>query len=372
MASSTLIFKAPAWATPLKWILALASDVALWLLMAACGLAIVRWADVDGTWHDKQQTMRLTISDANSLVKGSDVRLMGVTVGHVQRVKPIGSSAVEIDFSLNRDTPPIPHNAIATVVFSGLGGSKSVEFEVPRNTSTADAVGGAFPGSFKVETPVRLRESFQYQMDMSKAIEKGSKSLLAGLDRPSVRRYQAKMHQNRLQSAQTVEYMGRFEQQLNQFKSGLVDTTRQVNKVVQAFDKESGSLRRQVMDPNFRRKVRAGYRFSNEQAHLWNRQTAELLTRFQQGQTAYQQSVGTAQYRMDQLEAPLPHLLEEKRQALQSFDQQVTQLNQDLIEAQRHLPSPGSQPIEEGRKRIHGLNQRLSPVLERLTPKPNP
>ncbi len=72
--------------------------------------------------------------DVDGLIVGSPVRMMGIQVGHVTKIQPTNEE-VFVKFILTDDSVKIPQGTVATVEFSGMAGSKSLELYLPdKNT----------------------------------------------------------------------------------------------------------------------------------------------------------------------------------------------------------------------------------------------
>ena len=77
------------------------------------------------------------MQDVDGLIVGSPVRMMGIEVGHVTKIKPTNEE-VYVKFVITDDDITIPQGTIATVEFSGMAGSKSLELYLPDNTTYID------------------------------------------------------------------------------------------------------------------------------------------------------------------------------------------------------------------------------------------
>lgn len=73
-----------------------------------------------------QNTYYIFFDDVEGLVKGSNVRLMGIDIGHVKDVK-IFDNRVFVSLLVTKEGVQIPKCATATIEFYGLGGSTSLE-----------------------------------------------------------------------------------------------------------------------------------------------------------------------------------------------------------------------------------------------------
>ena len=70
------------------------------------------------------------MQDIDGLIVGSPVRMMGIEVGYITEIKPTNSE-VFVKFVINDKNIIIPQGTEATVEFSGLAGSKSLELYLP-------------------------------------------------------------------------------------------------------------------------------------------------------------------------------------------------------------------------------------------------
>lgn len=75
-------------------------------------------------------TYQIFIPDVDGLINGSPVKLMGIQIGYVNQLDIVGED-VYVRFIVTESKVRIPHGSIATVEFSGLGGSKSLEIYPP-------------------------------------------------------------------------------------------------------------------------------------------------------------------------------------------------------------------------------------------------
>ena len=76
--------------------------------------------------------------DVDGLIVGSPVRTMGIEVGHVTDIKPI-KDEVFVKFLITDKTVKLPQGTIATVEFSGMAGSKSLELYLPDKDTYIDS-----------------------------------------------------------------------------------------------------------------------------------------------------------------------------------------------------------------------------------------
>ena len=70
------------------------------------------------------------LPDVDGLIVGSPVRMMGIEVGHITKIKPTNGE-VFVKFIIPDKSIIIPQGTVATVEFSGMAGSKSLELYLP-------------------------------------------------------------------------------------------------------------------------------------------------------------------------------------------------------------------------------------------------
>ncbi len=111
---------------------------------------------------------RIKMPDVDGLIVGSPVNLMGIPVGYVTKTKIMNDDEVLVKFKLTNRDIKVPKGTVATVEFSGLGGSKSLELYPPSNnkTVTKELLVNKYDDYILVERPKRLRDCWTllYQM----------------------------------------------------------------------------------------------------------------------------------------------------------------------------------------------------------------
>lgn len=123
--------------------------------------------------HRPTQTITLTFKDANEIRRGSNVRMMGVEVGYVDGIQIVGDR-VRVTLSPERDMPVIPDGSLATIEFTGLVGSKSIEIAPPMGKTQALARGRQ--PSVEVQEPIRIRDAISSNVEIANALKDGAQS----------------------------------------------------------------------------------------------------------------------------------------------------------------------------------------------------
>ena len=103
--------------------------------------------------------------DVDGLIVGSPVKMMGIEVGHIVKIQPIDDE-VHVKFLITTKDIKIPKGTQATVEFSGMAGSKSLELYLPDENSYVD---DTVP-MLTVTPPKRLHDAFGLLNDMFKRI----------------------------------------------------------------------------------------------------------------------------------------------------------------------------------------------------------
>lgn len=107
------------------------TEIIVWLFILGVGLCFLVYNTT--VKANAKNTYYLFFDDANGLVRGSCVRLMGINIGYIRQVK-IFDNKVFVSFLVTEKDVTIPKCARANIEFYGLGGSTSLEL-TPANAS---------------------------------------------------------------------------------------------------------------------------------------------------------------------------------------------------------------------------------------------
>ena len=110
------------------------AEAIIWIIVISLVIFGVRYHNYKA--KKELKTYQIFLQDVDGLIVGSPVRMMGVAIGYIEKVK-IVSDTVYVKFVLNDKNASIPKGSIATVEFNGLGGSKSLEIYPPTEQSLA-------------------------------------------------------------------------------------------------------------------------------------------------------------------------------------------------------------------------------------------
>lgn len=120
--------------------------------------------------HEKSfETHSIYMPDVDGLIVGSPVHFMGIHVGHVTQTKIINENEIKVSFRITNKSIHIPKGTYATVEFSGLGGSKSLEIYSADMDKTPNELVGK-NDYILVDRPKRLRDSMALLYEMYKTL----------------------------------------------------------------------------------------------------------------------------------------------------------------------------------------------------------
>lgn len=139
-------------------------ELLIWLIVI---LIFVSFSTILGIQKEKNDLddYQIFLQDVDGLIVGSPVRMMGIEVGYVKKIKPTNKE-VYVNFVLTNPDVYIPQGTSATVEFSGMAGSKSLELYLPSKNTYID---GSVP-LITVNPPKRLHDALGLLNDMYKKL----------------------------------------------------------------------------------------------------------------------------------------------------------------------------------------------------------
>lgn len=132
-------------------------ELFIWLLILTAvsgGLMLAKY-----NYKKQFNTYQIFLPDVDGMISGSPVKILGIQVGYVNQIDIVGDD-VYVKFVITDPKIKIPYGTVATVEFSGLGGSKSLEL-YPPNANV--------PHSHKLiipQKPKRIHDSLGLLNDM--------------------------------------------------------------------------------------------------------------------------------------------------------------------------------------------------------------
>ena len=139
-------------------------ELLFWLVVILIIVAISTFTYIS---KEKSSTndYQIFLQDVDGLIVGSPVRMMGIEVGHVTKIKPTNDE-VYVKFILTNPDVYIPQGTAVTVEFSGMAGSKSLELYLPDKDTYID---NSVP-VLVVAPPKRLHDAMGLLNDMYKKL----------------------------------------------------------------------------------------------------------------------------------------------------------------------------------------------------------
>lgn len=110
----------------------------------------------------EKHTYYVFFNDVDGLIKGSPVKIQGYQVGYVSNIAIVNED-VFITFIITDKKLEMPENLSATIAFTGMGGSKSLELFVPPEGSKAK-------NYITTIEPRRLQDFYFYQNQIARNI----------------------------------------------------------------------------------------------------------------------------------------------------------------------------------------------------------
>lgn len=110
----------------------------------------------------EKNTYYVFFNDVDGLIKGSPVKIQGYQVGYVSDISFVDDD-VFITFIITDKDIVMPKKIAATVEFTGMGGSKSLELYIPEEGSLAK-------NYISTTEPKRLQDFYIYQNQIARDI----------------------------------------------------------------------------------------------------------------------------------------------------------------------------------------------------------
>ena len=138
-------------------------ELLIWLCIILFVVAISSILNIKH--HTLKNDYHIYLPDVDGLIVGSPVRMMGIEVGHVTEITPM-KDEVYIKFLIKNKDIKIPQGTEATVEFSGMAGSKSLELYLPNK----DTYVGEDTPILVTTPPKRLSDVYSLLREMFKTV----------------------------------------------------------------------------------------------------------------------------------------------------------------------------------------------------------
>ncbi|MGZ4475158.1 MAG: MCE family protein [Nocardioides sp.] len=210
------------------------------ILSVVAVLALVVGSGMVMFQGDPQKTLTATFPRTVSLYQGSDVRILGVPVGHVDTVTPTGT---DVTVTMSYDAKyKVPANAQAVIVSPAIVGDRFVQL-TPVYRGGRVLASGAVISQKDTSTPLELDQIYQSIDDLTVALgPKGAnkQGALTHLLDSTAKNFDGqgdKFHN-------TIANLSRLTGTLADNKQHLFGTARQVEKFVRALSQNDQTVRR--------------------------------------------------------------------------------------------------------------------------------
>lgn len=137
-------------------------EILIWLIIIFLFVSFSSMSFISKEKNDNDH--HIYLQDVDGLIVGSPVRMLGIEVGHVTKIKPV-KDEVYVKFILTNPDVYIPQGTMATVEFTGMAGSKSLELYLPDNNQLTDNA-----PLIEVLPPKRLHDAFDLLNKMYKKL----------------------------------------------------------------------------------------------------------------------------------------------------------------------------------------------------------
>ena len=192
-------------------------EVLIWLIIILIFVAMFSTGIIFKEKNDTND-YQIFLQDVDGLIVGSPVRMMGIEVGHITKIKPTNQE-IYVKFILTNPDVYIPQGSVATVEFSGMAGSKSLEIYLPEKNSEDMPL-------ITVSQPKRLHDALGLLNDMFKKLD----TII----------YSASSFGTKLES----EAFKSIKQKDS--NSGMKDFVNYSNKFIENSDKKVGDIRKKI------------------------------------------------------------------------------------------------------------------------------
>ena len=138
-------------------------ELLIWLIILLIPATIFFFTHIEK--HNTRYEYNIFMPDVDGMIVGSPVRTMGIEIGHVTKIQPL-KDEILVKFLITDKSIILPQGTSATVEFSGMAGSKSLELYLPDKNTYIDS---SVP-ILTVSPPKRLSDAAGLLNEMFKKI----------------------------------------------------------------------------------------------------------------------------------------------------------------------------------------------------------
>lgn len=330
---------------------AIISDILLWLALAGLAAYAVYFLVVLLP-NRRGQTIELAFYNANEISRGAPVRLMGTDIGFVDDIR-IDHDHVNVIVQTDPDALKIPSGSVFTILFTGLGGAKSIEVSLP--AKPVPEVNGE--PVYRVKEPISMRDTLNASLDSVQALQQGSENIsdFFGKRKP-VEELQFNIQQAHEMSGAAVQNTFALTRGLEELRQDVNMYTRMGVETLQEFNHGASIMSRSTDPVKLKQQAIAG----TQNLKLFNDafltqegtgiQIPMKVTRF--NQMSMQASTGLVVINRRILTAPIPQWLDDFENGQTTFQTVLEQM--DTFFGKDHGPA-----IRQGSQNLRQFNQNL-------------
>lgn len=308
---------------------AIISDVLLWSILALLGVGVYQYFFAHST-SKEGQTIHLQFEDANEISKGSAVRVMGTDIGYVDAVQ-LDQDHVNVVVKTYPNTLEIPSGSVFTILFTGLGGAKSIEVEFPKTALQEDML--KQEPQYLTEKPIRMHHAENAMTDITKALQNGAENTADFFGkRKSVEELQFNIHQAHEHVSSVVGSLEKAQVSIETLESHIVENVEPVKNSINQIKPMVSLLNQKLGTTVMQKNIPATI-------HWWHQTIQRPVLTHQEDMIQLHQSCTVINNRFQSLEhfvtaKPVEMCLSSLSDWMTQFSQQTVSMNQRIHPAQ--------------------------------------
>lgn len=209
------------------------------LVVVVVFLALVVSAVVIWTARDTDKTVTVEFSETTAVYEGSDVKVLGVAIGKVEKLTPRGDMVVAtISYD---DTYDLPDDVKAAIVSPAIVGDRYVQF-APAYTEGPTLEDGATIGNDRTAVPVELDEVYSSISDLSVALGPDGANDDGSLSR-LVDNLAGQLDGQGAQVNETIQNFSKLATTLDSNSEDLFGSVREVQEFVEVLNRNDATVR---------------------------------------------------------------------------------------------------------------------------------
>lgn len=175
-----------------------------------------------------KEYISIEFGDIDGLEQGAPVNFMGVNIGSVKDFKVNDhDEKVQVTFQLKNKDFKIPHGSVATIQFTGLVGSKSLELKPPKNSLKAKN-----GSAIITQNPIRISSYIKMAANTSESIASGSKNFLKMFGEGTIDKIKRNIRRVHILSYESIDGSEKAKRILSKATKEFVSALNDVNKAV--------------------------------------------------------------------------------------------------------------------------------------------